>query len=301
MTEKRKEYVKRIIIDTDIGDDVDDAFAVALALVSPEIQVAGITTVYKDTVERARLALSIVEKYGLYDVPVYAGCGHPLKEPADVSEKPLQYRALIPPEKNVGFKNAVDFLIEEAEKDQELIIVGIGPMTNLAQAFLKKPDVMKKVRYILMGGAYDRVYPEWNILCDPEAAKIVLESGADITIAGLDITAKLALHREQLRAIRNAKGEKAEYLCRLMEIWYERAGFVVLHDPLLIAYLIEPENMQTEPSSVKVELHGEHTRGLAYRTSNWWGVYDRGPVRTAVRTDAERVIALFMERVFGER
>lgn len=289
---------KRILIDTDIGDDVDDAFAVALALVSPEIEVAGITTVFKNTAARAEIALALLEKYNRYDVPVFAGCAHSLGGKNDADEIPCQHGVIPTKEWGIQQGNAVDFMIDEVQKDPELRIVGIGAMTNIARAFLKAPEVMKKSHLVLMGGAYDRVYPEWNILCDPEAAKIVLESEADVTIAGLDITAKLALGEVELARIHGCQSPQAEFLAELMDVWYEKSGFVVLHDPLMIACLICPELLVVTPSKVCVELSGDTTRGLAYRTNDWWGRFDTGTVKVATDVDVRGVVTMFLNRVF---
>lgn len=290
----------RIIIDTDIGDDVDDAFAIALALVSPEIELVGVTTVYKNTTARAELALAVLEKYGRNDIPVYAGNGMPLKQEADTAEVPAQHRVIQGKQWKIQQGDAVDFIIDEVKKDPELCIVGIGAMTNLARAFERAPEIMKKSHLVLMGGAYDRVYPEWNILCDPEAAKTVLESGADVVIAGLDITARLKLGEKEREHIHNCQSEQAKFLSELMDIWYDFAGFVVLHDPLMVACLIQPEVLKLVPSKVCVELGGDATRGLTYRANDWWGTFETGPVRVATDVDVKTVTEQFLSRVFPD-
>ncbi|WP_343247059.1 nucleoside hydrolase [Diplocloster hominis] len=289
---------KQIIIDTDIGDDVDDAFAIALALVSPEIELMGITTVFKNTYARAELALAVLEHYGRTDIPVYAGCGRPLKNQADTAEMPAQHRMIPVKKRDIQPGDAAEYIISQVRNYPELTVVGIGPLTNLAHAFLKAPEVMKRSRLVLMGGTYNRMYPEWNILCDPEAAKIVLESGADVIIAGLDVTTKLKLGREELAQIHGCSSDREVFLADLMNIWYERSGAVVLHDPLVVLYMIQPDLLRLAPSNVCVELNGEATRGLTYRVNDWWGNFESGPVKVAIDADADAAVSMFMKRVF---
>lgn len=150
---------KKVIIDTDLGDDVDDAVAVALAVLSPEIEVAGITTVFKDTKARAEMVKDLLEFYQMGRIPVYTGQGLPLIERPKM-EKPIQYSILrneYEPEQSL---DAVDFMIKTAAENDNVCIVAMGPLTNLGLAFLKAPEIMKRVEIIGMGGAFLNSYPE---------------------------------------------------------------------------------------------------------------------------------------------
>ena len=174
---------RRILIDTDIGDDIDDAFAIALAASLPELELVGVTTVFRNTAQRAQLAHRLLSSLGREDIPVRAGERLPEREPIHVFERDpagapedadlCQWEpayAQLPAE-----DGAVDFLIRMAEKyGESLTLVPIGAMTNLARAIERNPEAMKRVGAIVtMGGKFSAEDPEWNILCDPEAAHTV--------------------------------------------------------------------------------------------------------------------------------
>ena len=192
----------KILIDTDIGDDIDDAFAVQYALDRPDTEVVAITTVYKNALQRAQMTKKLLTLNGRTDIPVVVGEDMPFKEPLRpflfekkgedglyglLSEKP-DLKDYAP-----DGTNAVDFIIETAEKyPNEIIFCAIGPMTNLAKAILKNRAAIEKYKAIyVMAGNIDQVY-EWNIMCDPEAAKIVFESGLPITAVSGNVTLKTA-------------------------------------------------------------------------------------------------------------
>jgi len=134
---------KKILINTDLGDDADDAVALALALRSDEIEVKGITTVFKNTKLRAKMVKDMLEIYERNEIPVFAGYGMPLIERVDINEPPIQIENLLKDYELDEDMNAVDFIINTIKEDPETIIVEMGPQTNLALAFLKAPDVMK--------------------------------------------------------------------------------------------------------------------------------------------------------------
>ena len=291
----------KLIIDTDIGDDVDDALALALALNSRELDLIGITTSYGDTAARARIAYMLLEAYGRTDVRIVPGCGGPA---AEKPELPLQYTAL----NGEGYEGlfadtraeaAAEFMVESAKRYPGLTIAVIGAMTNVAMAIKMAPEAMSGVRIAAMGGSYQRVYPEWNIVCDPEAAKTVFESGNEVVAAGLDLTAQLRLTARELSILRGGRDGAGRLLGKMVDLWLARAGFVVLHDVLPVAYLLEPGVLTLEESAVDVELESSRLRGLTYRRSNWWGEYERGSVKVAVAADMERCKELFFRRVFG--
>ncbi|WP_349670181.1 nucleoside hydrolase, partial [Lacrimispora sp.] len=234
---------KKVIIDTDLGDDVDDAVAVALAVLSPEIEVAGITTVFKDTKARAEMVKDLLEFYQMGRIPVYTGQGLPLIERPKM-EKPIQYSILrneYEPEQSL---NAVDFMIKTAAENDNVCIVAMGPLTNLGLAFLKAPEIMKRVEIIGMGGAFLNSYPEWNIICDPEAARIVTDFAENLTMLGLDVTKHTKLTAIEMEEVKNSTQPVVQYLYKGMEIFMDKTGFpITLHDALLIACLIDRETV----------------------------------------------------------
>lgn len=290
---------QRILIDTDIGDDVDDALALAFAARSPELEIAGVTTVFKNVSQRARLAKAVLSAFGRGDVPVCEGIGTPIINHVDVEEIPCQCGAAGDGGYQKDPRHAVDFLLDTVRGDPSLIIVAIGPLTNLAVAALKEPQTIARTRICLMGGAFGTTEPEWNILCDPEAASVVFRSGAEITAVGLDVTTQCALPSEKMRVIERAAGEGECLLNRLCQAWRRHSGFgVTLHDPLVIGQLIDPSILTFEPGEIVVELSGSHTRGATLLKRSFFPKPEHPNARIATKVDSGKFIGLFMDRVF---
>ncbi len=263
----------KILLDTDIGDDIDDALALALTLEMPEMDLVGVTTVFQNTEKRARIARKMLSLWGR-DVPVYAGLafgeagGTPCTQPPCQYTPDLEDPAYAPcndPAEDQGM-GAVDFIIRSAERlGPELTVVAIGPLTNLARALQKAPQSMRRIRRIvLMGGCFEKQFREWNILCDPLAAKKVLEFEGEVVCIGLDVTNQTRLSRRQHQMLLSANGdEKRAYLSRLVELYTASTGNTpVLHDPLTVYYVAHPEILLTEPTLVQVETKGEISTGM---------------------------------------
>lgn len=248
----------KILIDTDIGDDVDDALALALAANSPELELLGVTTVYRNTPRRAQLARTLLRELGLDSVPVAAGTTLPLRKEADASAVPFQCSCITDPAPSNCDLHGVELILETVRRHPDVTLVGIGPYTNLAMAIRMDPQRMKKVRMVLMGGAFSAVYPEWNILCDPEAAHIVLTSGAQVEMIGLDVTVRCVLPPKDLERIRTSGSCAGKLLSAMTDVWMKTSAGkkVTLHDPLTVAYLLEPQLFQMEHQPVAVQLEG---------------------------------------------
>lgn len=252
----------RVIIDTDLGDDVDDAAALIMALNSPEIEIAGITTVFHDTRKRAEMVLELCRMYGREDIPVYAGCGRALIEDTAEDEAPIQYEILREHEEDRirRDRTAWDFIVHTCKEDPDVIILALGMMTNLAMAFLQDSETMKKVRIVGMGGVFTEAVPEWNIKCDPEAARIVTDRAGNLPLFGLDVTkySQLTpLWQEKLSA-----GGQNAYFWEGAKVFHDKLGYpFTFHDALLIGYLLAPEIADIVRCDYTVELRGELTRG----------------------------------------
>lgn len=291
---------KKVIIDTDLGDDVDDAVAIVLAVLSPEIEVAGITTVFKDTKARAEMVKDLLEFHQMDRIPVYTGQGLPLIERPKM-EKPIQYSILrneYEPEQNL---DAVDFMIKTAAENDNVCIVAMGPLTNLGLAFLKAPEIMKRVEIIGMGGAFLNSYPEWNIICDPEAARIVTDFAENLTMLGLDVTKHTKLTAQEMEVVKNSVNPAVQYLYKGMEIFMDKTGFpITLHDALLIACLIDRETVTLKKGDYTVELKGELTRGTIVHKTNYYDAVceTEKDFYYAVDLDLQRFKNIVMERVF---
>jgi inosine-uridine nucleoside N-ribohydrolase len=293
----------KVIIDTDIGDDVDDALAIALALNSPELEIVGITTVFRNTTLRARLAKKLVRVFGRPDIPVVRGIEKPLINDWDPALFPPQVKAV---EEEISIDegiNAVDFIIDSITKPAERVtLVTIGPLTNVAVALTKEPRLKEKTQIFMMGGMYSQAFPEWNIYCDPEAARIVFDSGIPITMVGLDVTLKCRLDRAALDRIYRLGSERTRFLSTLIKIWQEgdENKYPILHDPLAVAVLVDPSFVKTKKMNIRVETRGELTRGVTVVAENpFQGFGGEGPVNVCVDVESERFVRFFLDRILA--
>ena len=283
----------KIIIDTDPGQD--DAVAILLALASPdEIAVLGITAVAGNvplalTEKNARI---ICELAGRPDIAVFAGCDRPLVQPLVTAEHVhgktgLDGIALPDPTMPLQAAHAVDFIIDtlRAEPSGRVTLCPLGPLTNIATAFTRAPDIMARVKEIvLMGGAYFEVgnitpAAEFNIYVDPEAAEIVFQSGVPLVVMPLDVTHKVLTTRPRIDAIR-AIGSPVAHAVASWTDFFERfdmakygAEGAPLHDPCVIAYLLAPGLFTGRHINVEIETTSPLTRGMT--VADWWGVTKR--------------------------
>lgn len=291
--------IRRIVIDTDIGDDIDDALAIVLALNSPELDVVGLTTVYRNTPLRTKLALQLLKAYGRLDIPVAGGIGRPLLSETDTGSIPCQWAEEYHDIDLNCQQHAADFLIDQVRRDPKVAIVAIGPLTNVACAVMKAPEVMRQAEIVMMGGMHSAFYPEWNIVCDPEAAQIVFSSGLNLTMIGLDVTLKCRLTQSDVDRIKRAGRSEIAFLSRLLLQWMDSSKHLpILHDPLTIAYLSHPDLLEFAPKKISVECKGEFTRGMTVEHRDVF--FDR-PLETnvlaAVDVKSEAFIQLFLQRL----
>jgi inosine-uridine nucleoside N-ribohydrolase len=284
----------RVAVDTDIGDDIDDAFALALACLSPELELKAVTTVYGDVRARAELAARLLGALGRDDVPVALGTPHPLVG-GGPARSPLYYGGLRGVEgRSAGIvgKSAVDLLEELIEAGEIDVLVTIGPLTNAALLFLKRPDLAGRVRLVSMCGAFTLNAAEYNVRCDPEAASRVFAAPCDKLLVGLDVTLKCRVSREMVEALYGLGGEYARVLSSYLKVWMERSGHPpILHDPLAVATAFAPDLVRAEPARVEVELAGRHTRGYTVVVGG------EPNARVCRDVDADRFLKLFAERV----
>jgi purine nucleosidase len=299
------EIKEKIIIDTDIGDDIDDALAISFAVKSPEIDLIGVTTVWKDTAARARLSKRVLQMLGREDIPVYIGSRQPLIGKVDDHEIPNQYSEDMDGISVNTERDAVDYIIDTLMKSEgDISLVTIGALTNIALAIVKKPEIKNKIkRIVMMGGAYYFHYNEYNIECDPEAARIVFESGIQIKAVGLDVTLKCQLTQQDVERIEHPNSEITQFLSDLIGRWRSINNYLpILHDPLAVCAVFDKELLEFKEEKIVVETKGEFTRGATHnQTSYRWG--NTNPVNsniwTAKNVDHMKFTKLFMDRVFG--
>lgn len=291
---------RKIIIDTDIGDDIDDALAIALALNSPELEILGITTVYRNTSARTRLVRELLNQYERTDIPVYTGIGMPIIERVDTLTIPDQCIGLTGYEQDEEQMDASDFIIKAVQENPDLTIAAIGPQTNLAVCFLRATDIMKRANIVAMGGNITEVYAEWNILCDPEAARIVADLAEHYTMFGLNVTNQCRLSMKELAEIRTSARPQLAFLRSLIDIWLKTGYPITLHDPLVIQYLFDPSVVTIREMPLAVELSGTDTRGITYEKVNLFDPHkvEKGKTLVGISVDKIRVVREFMKRVF---
>ncbi|MFQ6094718.1 MAG: nucleoside hydrolase [Candidatus Bathyarchaeia archaeon] len=271
--------MKRIILDTDIG--VDDAVALILALKSRELRLEAVTTVSGNVhVDKStKNALRILELMHREEVPVAKGASKPLKRELHTAEyvhgkDGLGDSNLPEPRIKATDKSAIDLIIEKVtENPGEIILVPIGPLTNIALAIEREPEIVEKVKEIvLMGGAYGvtpwgfgNVTPvaEFNIYTDPEAAKIVFESGIKITAVGLDVTTdpESFLTQRDFERIKGANSKAAQIIVKIIEKTLNLRKVMAIHDAMAVSYLISPDLFTVKKYRVDIETKGEFTTG----------------------------------------
>ncbi len=307
---------RKIIIDTDPGQD--DAVAILLALTSPEeIDVLGIVAVAGNvplalTERNARI---VCELAGRPETAVFAGCDRPLKRKLVTAEHVhgktgLDGTGISNPTMPLQEMHGVDFIVETLRREPvgSVTLVPIGPLTNIATAFERAPDIITRVaEIVLMGGAYFEVgnitpAAEFNIYVDPEAADIVFRSGAKITVMPLDVTHKALTSADWVQNIRDLGTEVG----RMVGAWtdfFERFDMekyasegAPLHDPCTIAYLIDPTMFSGRLVNVEIETKSKLTLGMT--VADWWGVTDR-PANAMFMgsVDRTRYFALLTERL----
>ena len=298
------EIKEKIIIYTDIGDDIDDALAISFAVKSPEIELIGVTTVWKDTAARARLAKRVLQMLGRDDIPVYIGCAQPLIGKVDDKEIPNQYSEDMDGIAVNTDMDAVDYIIDTVMKSEgDITLVTIGALTNIALAIVKKPEIKNKIkRIVMMGGAYYFHYNEYNIECDAEAARIVFESGIQIKAVGLDVTLKCQLTQQDVERIEHPHNEITKFLSNLIGRWRSINNYLpILHDPLAVCAVFDKEFLEFKEERIVIETKGEFTRGATHnQTSYRWGNTDpvNSGVWTAKNVNHQKFTKLFMDRVF---
>lgn len=289
---------RKIIIDTDPGQD--DAVAILLALASPEeLDVLGVVAVAGNvplplTEKNARI---VCELAGKPDTKVFAGCDAPLHRKLITAEHVhgktgLDGPQMAEPTMPLQDQHGVDFIVEtlRAEAPHTVTLCPLGPLTNIATAFQRAPDIIGKVQEIvLMGGGYfegGNITPsaEFNIYVDPEAADIVLKSGIPIIMMPLDVTHKALTTKarvDRFRALGTTVGDMVaawtDFFERFDKEKYGSEG-APLHDPTVIAYLLQPDLFTGRYINVEIETQSELTLGAT--VADWWRVSDRAPNAT---------------------
>jgi inosine-uridine nucleoside N-ribohydrolase len=253
-----------VLIDTDIGDDIDDAMALALALCSPEIELLGVTTVSGDTQKRAHLAAHILEVFRRKQIPVAAGQQMPLlfrQRPSGVPQAaildPCTSRDML------SQFSAPEFIIHTALANHgNITLFCLGPLTNIATALMIEPRLFLAIKNIVViGGTTGFPSLEWNIRSDAQAAKMVLASGIPITLLGWNITMKCQLRESDIEKLHYQNSPQTRLLSQLLAVWQRHRPrwhpvLPFLHDPLAIVAFCVPELFHFEVMTARVFTSG---------------------------------------------
>lgn len=306
-------HPRPIVIDTDPG--LDDAVALLLAFASPELVVRAITTVAGNvSVEQTtRNALEICALAGREDIPVYAGCARPLLRPLETA--PMVHGAdglagvpMPQPHVSARPQHAVDYLIDAVRAEPGLTLCLLGPMTNLAMALIKAPDIAPLLGPVVaMAGSFfaggnSAPAVEFNCQVDPHAAHVVLTAGIDVTLFPLDVTHSILTTDERLARVAALPGP----IGRAMHGWlsfygqFDRKKYGTpggpLHDPCVVAWLLRPDLFQGKRVHAAIELESRLVPGMT--VLDWWGTTGQAPNALVMNQgDAEGFYELLISRV----
>lgn len=288
-----------VIIDTDIGDDIDDAFALGLALKSPELKILGVTTTFGNTELRARLVERYLKAVGRADIPVFAG--PPSKTDNVMTQAAYAKRG---PEVKTGDGSA--FILREArEHPGAITLIGIGPLFTVQAAIQRDPAAFQKLkRVVIMGGSVYRGYgmdaegkpkpaePEWNILNDPAGLKALLASGVPVFMMPLDST-QVPLDEKGREAIFAHGSPLTDQLTLLYHQW--KAGTPAhsptptLFDPVAVTYTFRPDLCPAKPMHIDVDDKGMTTAGTGAPNAE-----------VCLRSDEQGFLDLLQTRLTGD-
>lgn len=302
--------VQKIILDTDIGSDVDDVFALAFALGSPELDLIGITVVYGQVEVRAKLALKLLRLAGRESIPVALGAGRPMQtgyEPAlethlghgvELSDVDLS---------KIVERKATSFLMQKiAEHPGQITAVAIGPQTNLGLLVRDHPAVFGSFKNVaFMGGSYQGVYartvsPEYNFRCDPEAADAVISADIPTKMVGFNITKRSSLTQKQADELREINTPFSVFLAEAasnyMGSGMTKRTSTPMHDSMALAALVQPELFCWRPLVPRVQTTGSEAGVVTFTEGDAKG---KGTVEVAVDADIPGFQNLFWSRIIA--
>jgi purine nucleosidase len=300
----------RVILDTDIGTDVDDCLALAVILGSPELHLEGVTCVYGDVLLRVRMARKLLALAGRDDVPVMAGASEPLLRRRPVFWAGHEGEGLLEPGDEAlapAAEHAVDYLVRTIMAHPgEMHLLAIGPLTNVALAFAREPRLPSHLAHLtIMGGAvrgpgnFGLPYAEHNMRCDPEAAQLVLSAGAPSTLVPLDVTMRVTIDRAGLERIRAAGTPFDEGVAQHVVLYprFAARGATYLHDPLAAAILTRRDLVDLTPLHIDLETEGHFTTAMTLAREP----APEAPLtaEVALTVDAAAAEEFILERIVG--
>lgn len=283
-----------ILLDTDIGSDIDDALCLAYLLRQPRCELVGITTVTGEPLRRAMLADAVCRAAGREDISIYAGAESPLLVPQQQPQAPqAEALARFPHREDFAPNTAVEFLRQTIRsRPGEITLLAIGPLTNVGLLFAVDPEIPRLLKgLMLMCGRFDfRIpYPapsEWNAKGDPHASAIVYRAPVAPHVSiGLDVTLSCRMDAEECR--RRLRGGPLDVAAAMAEVWFRHSEQIVFHDPLAAAVLFAPDLCGYTDGRVEVELAPGPAQGMTH----WTPRTDPAPHRIATSVDPEAFFA----------
>jgi len=259
--------MKKILLDTDIGSDIDDIICLSYLLNNPECDLLGITTVTGESLKRVGLAQSICD-IAKKDIKIVCGKTDPLiiDQRQPIAEQAIVVKNLIG-NNNQTTKNPIDFLRSVIRSNPyEITLLAIGPLTNIAILFLVDPELLSMLdNLVIMCGSFsgsnlENIKIEWNALCDPHAAEIIYKTKIKRHYSiGLDVTQKVTMTRGEF--IEKFSSEKLKHILPYAEIWFEKENIITFHDPLAASFIFKPELFEFKNGYVEVDTTNPRTMG----------------------------------------
>ena len=287
---------EKVILDTDIGDDIDDAFALALVLSSPEIELLGISTAWGDTQLRARIVDRLLCETGKETVPILAGIETKSKAPIAQERWAEQ---MPPPAKSFG--PSVDFILEQIRHyPNQITLIAIAPFTNVGALIERDPDTFRKLkRVVIMGGSVYRGYndlgytpdrgpePEYNIFSDISAARRLFTSGVPLFVMPLDST-QVKLDEFKRELIFRRSTPLTDALTLLYHLWGQQTP--TLFDPVAVAFVVAPQICPTTPLRLEIDAKG-YTRPVAGAPN----------AQVCLNSNADEFFRLYLTRILSQK
>jgi len=279
----------KVILDTDIGSDIDDAVALAYLLAQPECDLLGVTTVSGSGLERAKMASALCKVAGV-DIPIHPGVEKPIlieQKQAECHQAPRLPNW--PHDTDFPRGQAIEFLRGTIEGNPgEVVLLTIGPLTNAGLLFATHPEVASKLKALVMmcgvftnrlAGAGPR---EWNAICDPHATAIAYRAPATPHRSiGLDVTCQVVMPADEVRE--RFTHELLKPVVDFAEVWFERRQNITFHDPLAAVTIFDEEVCGFTRGRVDVEVTSERVLGMTH-----WQADENGPHEVALEVNAER-------------
>jgi purine nucleosidase len=291
----------KLLLDTDIGSDIDDAICLAYLLAQPECELLGITTVSGEPQKRAMLASAICQAAGK-EIPIFPGAPLPLLIPP---HQPLAQQATTldrwPHATRFPEGRAIGFLRDTIRSHPgEVTLLAIGPMTNLALLFAMDPEIpqLLKSLYLMIGAFaqsddYAGIRNEWNSLNDPHAAAMVYKARPPVhRSVGLDVTTRVQMEATEVR--RRFQTPLLRPVLDMAEVWFRQRPTVTFHDPLAAVSIFDEQACTYQRGLVDVELAGSRLAGVTHFTPD-----ASGPHEVALGVDPERFFAAYFGTTAG--